>query len=99
MDAVFDRAALVALPDTLRLRYAEHLHAITRAAPQFLLTFEYDQTQMNGPPFSLPPDLVAAAHGARFKQTELSRRDVPGKLKGQVEAQEVAWWLTAASEA
>jgi len=53
VDAVFDRAALVALPEDMRDRYARHLTEITSNVPQLLLTFEYDQTQMPGPPFSV----------------------------------------------
>lgn len=52
IDAIWDRAALVALPDDLRRRYVDHLRAL---APQRVLcvTFEYDQSLMQGPPFSV----------------------------------------------
>ena len=53
VDAIYDRAALVALPEQLRSRYAAHLTEMTANAPQLLLTYEYDQHVMEGPPFSI----------------------------------------------
>ena len=49
IDVVYDRAALVALPEEMRARYAAHLAEMTILAPQFLITFEYDQSEMAGP--------------------------------------------------
>jgi thiopurine S-methyltransferase len=48
VDAVYDRAALVALPDTMRGRYVDHVVAITGAVRQLVVTFTYDQALMNG---------------------------------------------------
>jgi len=54
-DAVYDRAALVALPPTLRRAYAAHTDALLRAGPfRLVITLEYDQTLVPGPPFSVP---------------------------------------------
>jgi thiopurine S-methyltransferase len=53
VDAIYDRAALVALPEGMRSRYAKHLMEITDQAPQLLLSYEYDQTLQDGPPFSV----------------------------------------------
>lgn len=53
IDAVYDRAALIALPLELRGRYVQKLLSLTRSAPQFLITLSYDQGQMSGPPFSV----------------------------------------------
>lgn len=51
---VFDRAALVALPTELRQQYAQHLQRILPEATKILLvSFEYDQAEMSGPPFSV----------------------------------------------
>jgi thiopurine S-methyltransferase len=52
--AVYDRAALVALPAPMRRRYAARLTALLPAsASMLLLTMEYDQRQMQGPPFAV----------------------------------------------
>lgn len=52
-DAIYDRAALIALPEAMRTRYARHLLTLTDKAPQLLITLEYDQQEMDGPPFSV----------------------------------------------
>lgn len=53
-DAVYDRAALIALPPTLRARYAAHLSNGLRAGTQMLLiALDYDQAEMQGPPFAV----------------------------------------------
>jgi thiopurine S-methyltransferase len=52
--AVFDRAALVALPSDMRVAYAGQLQQLLAAGtPMLLVCFEYDQPQMSGPPFSV----------------------------------------------
>jgi thiopurine S-methyltransferase len=52
--AVYDRASLIALPPEMRKRYASHLAGILPRATQILLvTFEYPQHEMQGPPFSV----------------------------------------------
>ncbi len=52
---LYDRAALIALPEQMRERYVQHLRAILPGAARGLLvTLEYPQEQMDGPPFSVP---------------------------------------------
>lgn len=54
VSAVYDRAALVALPDEMRTRYVEHLLSLLAPeVPILLLTFEYPDEEMSGPPFSV----------------------------------------------
>jgi len=58
---MFDRASLVALPPELRGDYARHVQAILPEHANILLVaFEYDQTQMAGPPFSVSTDEIHA---------------------------------------
>lgn len=94
VDAIYDRAALVALPQEMRARYAAHLADITGRAQQLLITFGYDQSQMDGPPFSVPPEEVERVHGERYAMAALHRGPVTGGLKGKVEAEETVWLLT-----
>lgn len=54
IDALYDRAALVALPPDLRPRYVSHLRTLAPAAAGLLVTIEYPQDLMSGPPFSVP---------------------------------------------
>ena len=61
-DALFDRGALVAVPASERRRYVEHTNSLLRAdAFKMLITLEYDQDAVEGPPFS-----VDAAEVERF---------------------------------
>lgn len=77
---VYDRAALIALPPPLRARYARHLVEVLPAAARILLvTLEYDQNEMDGPPFSVPEDEVVALFGARYRIERLALKD---KLDG-----------------
>lgn len=93
VDAIYDRAALVALPDTMRGRYAAHLAAITGKAPQLLICFEYDQSVMEGPPFSISDREVKELYGESYALTFLEGVDVPGGLKGKCAAKEKVWLL------
>ncbi|MFH1556943.1 MAG: thiopurine S-methyltransferase [Pseudomonadota bacterium] len=88
VDAVYDRAALVALPQPLRERYAAHLVAITAAAPQLLICFDYDQSLIAGPPFAVSPEDARALYGAAYDISLLESVEVPGGLKGTCEATE-----------
>jgi len=61
--AVFDRAALIALPPELRARYASELYARLPAGCRGLLvTLEYPQGERPGPPFSVAMDEVHALY-------------------------------------
>ncbi|MCP5152268.1 MAG: thiopurine S-methyltransferase [Ectothiorhodospiraceae bacterium] len=52
--AVYDRAALIALPPETRRRYAAHLVSILPpAAPMLVVTIEYPRGETDGPPFSV----------------------------------------------
>ncbi len=94
VDAIYDRAAIVALPSNLRQQYASHLVNITRAAPQLIITYEYDQSQVDGPPFSVNADELMRHYGIAYRLTALASRDVEGGMKGQTSAVETAWLLT-----
>ncbi len=54
IDRIWDRAALVALPYEVRVAYAAHLRGLGAAGTILLANvFEYDQSKMSGPPFSV----------------------------------------------
>ena len=91
--AVYDRAALVALPEAMRRRYATHLMNITQRAPQLLITFDYDQQRMEGPPFSVNEAEIDRHYGDFYEVTPIVQTDVPGGLKGKCAAIERAWHL------
>lgn len=59
--AVYDRAALIALPPELRKKYAAHLSALLpQDFSMLLVTLEYPQQAMDGPPFCVTGEEVAA---------------------------------------
>lgn len=58
-DALYDRAALVALPAKKRQEYARHTASLLKpGAVHLLVTIEFDQAKVEGPPFSVMPDEV-----------------------------------------
>ncbi|MER0237154.1 thiopurine S-methyltransferase [Fulvimarina sp. MAC8] len=95
VDAIYDRAALVALPADMRARYAAHLAEITDAARQLLLSFDYDQRLFDGPPFSVDAAEIDRVHGARYLPHLLEQGRIPGGLKRHDDVDETAWLLTA----
>lgn len=93
VDAVYDRAALVALPEEMRNRYAVHLKELTGKAPQLLICYEYDQALMEGPPFSISNEEVKQHYRGSYELTLLASVDVAGGLKGKCAAKENVWLL------
>ena len=63
VSAVYDRASLIALPPEMRERYARHLVSILPLAAQILLvTVDYPQAEMSGPPFAVSVSEVEALY-------------------------------------
>ncbi|WP_299137529.1 thiopurine S-methyltransferase [uncultured Vibrio sp.] len=55
VDIIYDRASLVALPEEMRVQYVERLKQLLKPGGKILLvTLDYDQSEMAGPPFSVP---------------------------------------------
>jgi len=93
VDAIYDRAALVALPEKMRNRYTAHLAEITDKAPQLLICYEYDQSLMEGPPFSISNEEVNQHYRDSYDLTLIASTNVPGGLKGKCAAKENVWLL------
>ncbi len=93
VDAVYDRAALVALPKEIRVRYTEHLRNITSHAPQLVICYEYDQSRMDGPPFSISHEEINGHYQRFYDLTLLESAEVPGGLKGGAFAAKENVWL------
>jgi thiopurine S-methyltransferase len=75
--AVYDRAALIALPAPMRERYAQQLSALLPAGSALLLiTFEHVGSGDSGPPFSVPSSEVHALYDGTLAISELERNDV-----------------------
>jgi len=83
--AVFDRAALIALPPELRIRYANELYAkLPTGCRGLLITLEYPQAEREGPPFSVPEDEVRALYARDWDIELLERRPIPPDHPGFV---------------
>ena len=62
-DAVWDRAALVAIPPSRRSEYVEVLRSVARDADLLLVSCDYDQQLRDGPPYALSVDAITALFG------------------------------------
>jgi thiopurine S-methyltransferase len=97
IDAIYDRAALVALPNEIRRQYTAHLMKITQQAPQLLIAYHYDQQLVQGPPFSISAQEVHHHYEKHYRLTLIESVDVEGGMKGQCEATENVWLLNTIS--
>lgn len=83
VQAVYDRAALIALPTAMRQRYAERLIALLPAtAQQLLITLDYPQREMDGPPFAVSRAEVEHLYGSAYQITCLSEQDILAEMPG-----------------
>jgi thiopurine S-methyltransferase len=98
--AVYDRASLVALPPEMRERYARHLVEILPSGAQVLLvTFDYPQEEMPGPPFAVSVEEVRALYGSQAEvrllmQADILDREPRFKARGVTRMQENIFLLT-----
>lgn len=96
---LYDRAALVALAPATRARYVETCASLLQpGAGGLLITFDYDQSRIEGPPWSVPLAEVQGLYGSRFvvqelmaRETTINPRFVEAGVRG---AREVAVALT-----
>ncbi|MGO9932115.1 MAG: thiopurine S-methyltransferase [Steroidobacteraceae bacterium] len=98
--AVYDRAALISWTPALRESYVAHMTALTSPGTQTLLiTMEYRQDQMSGPPFSVTSDEVERLYEGHHEIRHLGRQDVLAsearlRSRGLTELHEVCYRLT-----
>ncbi|MBX8472016.1 MULTISPECIES: thiopurine S-methyltransferase [unclassified Pseudomonas] len=76
--ALYDRAAVIALPPAMRERYAAHLQGLLPICRGLLVTLDYDQSQMPGPPFSVDDAEVQRLLGSTWRVEMLEEQDVLG---------------------
>lgn len=73
---VYDRAALIALPTDMQRRYAAKMKALLPRAPILLITIDYDQGEMSGPPFATSQKTVDELFADHYDVEELVTKDV-----------------------
>ena len=67
IDAVYDRASLIALPQDMRPDYVTQLTKLMPdTARSLLVTLDYPQQEMDGPPFSVSEAAVEGLFGEQF---------------------------------
>jgi len=77
IEAVYDRASLIALPPEMRPSYAEHLtRLLPRDTKVLLITMEYPQEQMQGPPFAVKESEVHELYDNHFDIEHLESMDI-----------------------
>jgi thiopurine S-methyltransferase len=76
LDAAYDRAALVAMPDDMQPRYAAKMTELMPAgAPILLVGLDYNQSEMKGPPFAIPEAEIRKLFEDHFAVEVLGVRD------------------------
>ena len=71
IDSLYDRAALVALPEDMRPDYVAACEKLlTNSAQGLLVTMEYEPRAMEGPPFSVPNEEVERLWKGRLELVE-----------------------------
>ena len=77
IDAVYDRAALVSMPPAKRTAYAKKLLELTASrAEMLLISFDYSQQEMNGPPFSVPVEEIQQHYGPHYEIEVLHKENL-----------------------
>jgi len=105
VDGVYDRAALIALPPATRPRYIDHLCGLLdRHVRGLLLTVDYDQTEMEGPPFSVSDAEVLRLFTGVCGVRQLSRTDILQsqprfRERGVTRMSETAWRVECGAQA
>jgi thiopurine S-methyltransferase len=96
-DGVYDRAALIALPPAMRPGYVNHLCGLLqRHVRGLLLTLDYDQSEMQGPPFSVSDEELSrlfadACTLQRLGRTDILRSQPRFMERGLTRLSEQAW--------
>lgn len=81
IDAIYDKAALIALPGNQREPYAGTLKELCNPHTQIMLnTFEYEQNEMNGPPFAVFKEELEELFGSLFTIDLLHEESIFNKL-------------------
>lgn len=97
--ACYDRAAMIALPPEMRPRYAETLaRLLPPEAVILVISLEYPEGQIKGPPFSVTREDVRALYDRQFEIAILEERDGLAasdnlKQRGVTKLEEIAYLL------
>ncbi|MGM8938101.1 thiopurine S-methyltransferase [Psychrobacter glaciei] len=98
VDAVYDKAALIALPADMRMKYSEQVRQLSDTAdkefaPQLLITLNYDQSKKNGPPFSISNEQIQQYYGEYYQINELINESATIGSAPELTVAEHVWLL------
>lgn len=83
IDGIYDRGSLVSLPPDMRKKYGRHICRLSNAQTQILLiVYDYNQDEMNGPPFSVPRDEVEQHFRDDFQIKQLLNKSILEEVDG-----------------
>lgn len=78
IDAIYDRASLVALPPEARPAYYAHASRLLRTGGRgLLITMEYDQSLLSGPPFCVQAAEIVAGFAPGVTVRTMERVTIP----------------------
>jgi thiopurine S-methyltransferase len=106
VDAIYDRAALIALPEKLRSIYVERCLKWLKPQGAILLkTLSYNQEEMQGPPYNVTDEEVYKLYkksNSEVKRLKVSERsEEPKELlfqEGMVKITDSVWYLRYISQ-
>ena len=93
IDAVYDRAALIALPETMRADYSTQIIKLSNNAPQLLTTLNYDQSKKDGPPFSISQEQLQQYYDTNYEIIELESQPSTLNSAAELSVTEHVWLL------
>ena len=94
VDAVYDRAALIAMPAEMRTQYSEQIRTLSHNASQLLLTLNYDQNERAGPPFSISLEQIQQYYSAHYDIYELEGEPSTLNAAPEMSVTEQVWLLS-----
>lgn len=93
ISAVYDRAALIALPAEMRADYSAQIVELSNNAPQLLITLNYDQSKKDGPPFLISQQQLQQYYDADYKLIELENQLSTLNAVSELAVTEHVWLL------
>lgn len=93
VDAVYDRAALIAMPPELRLQYSQQVCSLSQNSPQLLLILNYNQNKRAGPPFSISPEQIQQYYSAHYQIHQLEEESSILNVAPEMAVTEPVWLL------
>ncbi|WP_296238591.1 thiopurine S-methyltransferase [Psychrobacter sp. UBA5136] len=94
ISAVYDRAALIALPAEMRADYSTQIVKLSNNAPQLLITLNYNQSKKDGPPFSISQQQLQQYYDADYKLIELENQSSTLNAVSELAVTEHVWLLS-----